>query len=250
MTARNAVAGGAPWTQGGPAPATDSDAPYQLTLSQGLPDEAGAMRLRQDLPEAEWHWITRLRRPEDRLRSLTGRALARRLLGLRLGLAPEAVPLTTGPHGKPMLAGPDPAWHFNIAHSGDLILVGVGPQPLGVDVEHCPDRVSADLWRMVTGVSDATLDPRVFCAHWVRREAVLKTCGLGLTVEPGALRIATPDTTGWAQALGHPAVEGLWVQLLRTAPGHCAALCLSGPPPHNARTLKTLELADWIEAQG
>ncbi|MHA3904196.1 4'-phosphopantetheinyl transferase family protein [Castellaniella sp. WN] len=267
--------------------APDTSAPYRLVLSRGLPDEAGAARLRRDLPEAERRWIDRLRRPDDRLRSLIGRALARRLLGRRLDLAPENVPLRAGPRGKPMLAGGDPgeppspgggapapgtthsAWHFNIAHSGDLVLVGVGPGPLGVDVEHCPDHVDADLWRLATGHPlpapggpGIAPDPQAFCAQWVRREAILKTCGLGLAAGPGALRLAVAEATGWEPVSGRPEVEGLWVRLLWAFPDHCAALCLRGAappmpaacgsgrhdaPPPDAWSLRTLALADWID---
>ncbi len=238
--------------------APDTPAPYQLVLSRGLPDEAGAAHLRRDLPEEEWRWITRLRRPDDRLRSLIGRALVRRLLGRRLDLAPEDVHLDAGPRGKPVLrsGGPGggapesgarqpPAWHFNIAHSGDLVLAGIGPRPLGVDVEHCPDTVDANLWRLVTGRADTAPDPGTFCAHWVRREAVLKACGLGLRAEPGTLRLSEPDDGGWTPVAGRPEVEGLQVRLLQATPDHCAALCLTNTPAPGAWTLKTLALADW-----
>ncbi|GAA0236622.1 hypothetical protein GCM10009125_26920 [Castellaniella daejeonensis] len=247
--------------------APNAATPYRLILSRGLPDDDGAARLRRDLPEAEWRWIARLRRPDDRLRSLVGRALARRLLGRRLDLAPEDVSLSAGPRGKPMLAGGRPgepagpdagarAWHFNIAHSGDLVLVGVGPGPLGVDVEHCPERVDADLWRQVTGLplpapapggSEAAPDPRAFCAQWVRREAVLKACGLGLAAEPGTLRLTGAGDEGWTPVSGRPEVEGLWVRLLWASPAHCAALCLpeTAPRPEDW-PLKTLALSDWI----
>ena len=269
-------------------PTLDAPAPYRLILSRGLPDAAGAERLRRILPEAEGRWIDRLRRPDDRLRSLVGRALVRRLLSARLGLAPEAIPLATGPRGKPMLAGAGPGmppgpdsnaasagtctdWHFNIAHSGDLVLVGVGPGPLGVDVEHCPARVDAALWRQVTGSpapDGSGPDPQAFCVQWVRREAVLKACGLGLAAEPGALRLPDAGETGWAPVTGRPEVESLWVRLLWTSPDHCAALCLSGTtsrpsgapsagerpcaaaPPPDAWSLETLALADWIDDSG
>jgi 4'-phosphopantetheinyl transferase len=268
--------------------APDIPTPYQLVLSRGLPDEAGAARLRRDLPEEEWRWITRLRRPDDRLRSLVGRALVRRLLGRRLDLAPEEVPLGAGPRGKPVLrsGGPGggapassarqpPAWHFNIAHSGDLVLAGIGPRPLGVDVEHCPDSVDANLWRLVAGgpppdpvpgASATAPDPQAFCAQWVRREAVLKACGLGLAAEPGALRLADAQEADWTPVSGLPEAEGLWVRLLWASPEHCAALCLPGmapampsasargPAPHDAPspgawTLRTLALADWADEQ-
>ena len=242
-------------------PLSDSAAPYQLILSRGLPDAAGAARLRQDLPDAEWHWISRLRRTEDRLRSLTGRALVRRLLGQRLGQSPARVRLGTDPHGKPMLADADAhadggdagaaAWHFNIAHSGDLILAGVGPGPLGVDVEHCTSPVDAALWQRVTGQAPAQPqpDPRDFCAQWVRREAVLKACGLGLRIEPAALRLGHGDPAAWTPVSGPPATGGLQVCLLPTPPDHCAALCLPGDAARTAAwSLCRVRLADWITA--
>ncbi|GAA0772147.1 hypothetical protein GCM10009108_00760 [Castellaniella ginsengisoli] len=251
-------------------PHPDPSVPYQVVLSRGLPDEAGAVRLRRDLPEAEWGRIARLRQPDDRLRSLVGRALARRLLGQRLGRAPAKVSLGAGPRGKPMLvetgphaSGMPPALHFNIAHSGDLVLVGVGPEPLGVDVEHCPDSVDAALWRLITGrppPPEAPPDPRALCAHWVRREAVLKACGLGLAAEPGTLRLADADAAGWSRVSGRPEVENLRVRLLWSSPDHCAALCLpdaairppacasAGSPPSESWSLRTQALADWIGA--
>ena len=247
--------------------------PTHLILSRGLPGREEVERLRRDLPASEWHWITRLHRPDDRHRSLVGRALVRRLLAQRLGCTPAAVPLETGPQGKPRLAphtvqrlmnaetpvaDPRP-WHFNVAHSGDQVLVGIGPHPLGVDVEHCPDVVDPALWRHVTGCTGpaapvldqpaALPDPEAFCADWVCREAVLKACGLGLSLEPGVLQRADPECTGWMPVSGRPEVQGLQVRLLWSNPDDCAALCL---PDHATATgtwtLVTYALDDWIDA--
>ena len=246
-------------------------APTQLILSRGLPDRDQAERLRRDLPASEWHWITRLHRPDDRHRSLVGRALVRRLLAQRLGCTPEAVPLEAGPQGKPRLAHPagqDPMasaasvapprpWHFNLAHSGDLVLAGIGPDPLGVDVERCPPTVDPALWRQISGHPEAvsglgqpaTLpSPQAFCADWVCREAVLKACGLGLSLEPGVLQRTAPQDTGWMPVSGRPEVEGLQVRLLWSNPDHCAALCLPGSATTASTwTLVTRALGDWID---
>src|SRR5437899_2360700 len=43
-----------------------------------------------------------------------GRGLLRGLLGDCLGVAPAAVPLAQLPTGKPVLAGENPALHFNV----------------------------------------------------------------------------------------------------------------------------------------
>ncbi|MGB6006654.1 4'-phosphopantetheinyl transferase family protein [Castellaniella sp.] len=237
-------------------------APWIVAL-RGLPDEEQAQRLRRDLPDAEWQWIARLRQPQDRLRSLLGRALARRLLASRMDLSPERVPLTTGLHGKPLLAaapGTAPAWHFSIAHSGDQVLVAVGPHALGVDVETCPDSVDVALFRFATGRepdrsevfraggSEApTLDTQAFCAEWVCREAVLKACGQGLLIEPGRLRLQACGQ-GWQQVAGPPEVCGQHVRLLWTSPAHCAAVSL--PAPRDDWRLTRLDLDAWLAGPG
>ncbi|WP_298014590.1 4'-phosphopantetheinyl transferase superfamily protein [uncultured Castellaniella sp.] len=231
----------------------------RIIALRGLPDEEQARRLRRDLPEAEWQWIARLRQPQDRLRSLLGRALARRLLAPRLDLAPARIPLTTGPHGKPLLAALS-GWHFSIAHSGDQVLAAVGPQALGVDVERCPERVDEALFRFATGREPGRTDPsrdgprdetagttvsdaQAFCAEWVRREAVLKACGLGLTIEPGTLRLRACGQ-GWHRVDGPPEVRGLHVRLLGSSPGYRAALCL--PAPRDDWQLTRLGLDAWL----
>ncbi|WP_323018627.1 hypothetical protein [Castellaniella sp.] len=223
-----------------------------IVALRGLPDEAQAQRLRQDLPQAEQHWITRLHRPQDRLRSLLGRALVRRLLAQRLGAPPAHIALNTGPHGKPQLsalAGAAPVWHFNIAHSGDQVLAAIGPQPLGVDVEACPDTIDAALLQMVMGRRAADrspdLDPRAFCTEWVQREAVLKACGLGLMITPGQLRLHAGGH-GWRSVSGPPATDGLYVRLLWASSTDCAALCLPAPTP--AWQLSQWDLAAWLDA--
>jgi len=230
---------------------------------RGLPDPAQAAQLRRLLPDAEWQWITRLRQPEDRLRSLTARALVRQMLARRLGVPPADIALAAGPRGKPALA--DPAgWHFNLAHSGDHVLAAVGVQALGVDVETCPRRVDAALFRFATGRDpdgaapagpqdggrDGAVPPRrdtqAFCAEWVCREAALKACGLGLSVEPGCLRLQ-PAGEGWLRVAGLPAAESLHVRLLWQSPADCAALCLPAPA---AWRLTRLDLSAWLESAG
>jgi len=228
---------------------------------RGLPDPAQARALRRLLPDAEWQWITRLRQPEDRLRSLTARALVRQMLARRLGVPPAGIALAADPRGKPGLAVPA-GWHFNLAHSGGHVLAAVGRQPLGVDVEACPRRVDNALFRFATGrdpdgagpgglqdgVPPARLpDAQAFCAEWVCREAALKARGLGLSVEPGGLRLRAAGD-GWLRVAGLPAAEDLHVRLLWQSPTDCAALCLAAPDP--AWRLTRLDLSAWMDDAG
>ncbi len=72
------------------------------------------LRLEAPIPADDWAILSpaeadraaRLRQPADRVRSACTRAALRRLLGERIGLPPQDVPLAAGAHGRPALAGP------------------------------------------------------------------------------------------------------------------------------------------------
>ena len=131
-----------------------------------------------------------LRRPDDRERFLLGRGALRRLLGSWLALAPVAVPIESGPHGKPRCpGGPE----FNVSHSGDLILLALHPnRPVGVDVERArqglpwqliarrvlPPQECEALEALAAAAPAAAAD--AFLAAWCRLEARLKAEGRGL----------------------------------------------------------------------
>ncbi|MFM7312379.1 MAG: 4'-phosphopantetheinyl transferase family protein [Cyanobium sp.] len=123
----------------------------------------------------------------DRERFLLARAGLRRLLGAWLDLAPGAVPLESGYHGKPHCPG-GPA--FNVSHAGDLILLALHPErPVGVDVERLrPDRDWPAIARRVLLPAEiAAIEnlpvaerPEGCLAAWCRLEARLKARGDGL----------------------------------------------------------------------
>jgi len=156
----------------------DRRAPLPPPVSMGLEASLTA-------PERQRHGA--YRRPADRERFLLGRAGLRRLLGHWLGLPPQAVPLASGPHGKPHCPG-GPS--FNVSHAGDLILLALHPsQPVGVDVERL--RPGLDWWAIARRVLPAAelealaarptvQRPEAFLAAWCRLEARLKARGDGL----------------------------------------------------------------------
>jgi len=142
-----------------------------------------------DGPERERR--ERFRREEDRQRFLLGRGLLRLALGAWLGRDPCQLRFCPGPHGKPELAGPGAAAiHFNVAHSGDLILLAFHPAcPVGVDVERLRPELAweplarrlleASECRRLEGLS-AGQGAGAFLAAWCRLEARLKARGEGL----------------------------------------------------------------------
>ena len=89
------------------------------------------------LDRAEQERAARFRCPADRVRFLVGRAALRQVLGTWLDCDPAALRFRYGPHGKPVLDGSEQTTpHFNLAHSGNLILLAFHPsRPVGVDVE-------------------------------------------------------------------------------------------------------------------
>jgi 4'-phosphopantetheinyl transferase len=143
-------------------------------------------------------------RERDRLASYTngvvarrftmGRALLREVIGCALGMAPDAVPLQEGLHGKPALAGAlmsRPLW-FSVAHCEELFVVALSrTSDLGVDVERArsieqwervADRVLAPAERaqLQEAVDRGEESGHAFLRYWCRVEAELKAIGCGI----------------------------------------------------------------------
>ena len=78
----------------------------------------------------------RLKRPQDRERSLEAHCAIRRILALQLGIDPRDLEFDTTTVGKPFLARPAQNLEFNPSHSGrhGLIAVARG-RSVGADIE-------------------------------------------------------------------------------------------------------------------
>jgi len=221
-----------------PAPSPHGLLPLLLLLDrrdQAPPARSGCADPRSPAgfaPDAaERERAARYRRPEDRERFLLGRAALRLLLGAWLACDPASLRFRYGPQGKPALDRPEGAApHFNLAHSGDLILLALHPAlAVGVDVErHRPDLA----WQPIAArflppadLADLRAQPPAaqaagFLQLWCRLEARLKASGEGLAglerlrrrgdaeagLAGGALwDVAVPAGYGAAVALAPPA---------------------------------------------
>ncbi|SDD29313.1 4'-phosphopantetheinyl transferase family protein [Actinokineospora iranica] len=139
-------------------------------------------------------------RAVDRARFLTGRVMAKALVGRELGVPPRAVrfdstcPDCDRPHGKPRVGGGP---ELSISHSGDRVAVALAAAPVGVDVEQVVEReLMAELVRMsLTEREQSALTTPVpgFFTYWSRKEAVLKATGKGLAVPMRAIAVSAPD---------------------------------------------------------
>lgn len=124
-----------------------------------------------------------------------GRLRLREMLGELLGVAPAAVPIRIGLHGKPALAraAQGSGLRFSIAHCDDLLLVALTRLgDVGIDVERVrpierwarvADRVFGAPDRAAIGREIAAGDEpsSVFFRFWCRGEAELKAIGCGIS---------------------------------------------------------------------
>ena len=117
------------------------------------------------------------------------RSLVRSVLGRRLSQLPSEVPIGQTDLGKPVVAG---ALHFNVSHSGDLVLLALSAdRAVGIDVERrrAVARVSALMERWLTNAEQRDVERRVdggadisdaFLRVWNLKEARLKALGVGI----------------------------------------------------------------------
>jgi 4'-phosphopantetheinyl transferase len=153
-------------------------------------------RLEAVLDEEERQRAERFRFAPDRERFIAGHGLLRMLLGGALGVAPEAVRMARGAHGKPHLPGGGPP--FNLSDTKDALVVAIGgTDELGVDIETVERRTDHELVAGHYFTPDEVAHiqaggaegKRRFLTLWTRKEAVLKASGVGIMDDLHALRV-------------------------------------------------------------
>jgi len=203
--------------------------------------EAAAHRLEQCLSADERDRMERFRFERDRRRYLIGRGLLRSLLGCYLDVAPQDLRFETTSAGKPHLASGQGQLQFNLAHSGEYVLIAIADgRAVGIDVEEVRDdfdagEVAAHFFSPHEQRELETLTERLkieaFFECWARKEAYVKARGEGLSLpldqfdvslrpgEPARLIATRPD----------PAEASRWqLSGLGVADGYKAALVVEG----------------------
>lgn len=131
----------------------------------------------------------------------------RRLLARRLRCPPALVGLAREPGGKPRLRpGPGRPLHFSLAHAGDHALVAMSAKhPVGVDLELLPGpaQLGADLGPHLSILERQALNclppearDLALLRCWVRKEALLKASGHGLSLPASALTVSLGPDAG------------------------------------------------------
>jgi 4'-phosphopantetheinyl transferase len=168
------------------------------------------------LTEAEQALTGRFRFKKDAVRWRACRAALRMVLGQALECRPEELVLETGEHGKPALAKPHHALHFNLSHCDDLALIALCAEgEVGVDIE------PKDRGNRLLGCEESFCHPEEIAGLpleeerramalmdlWTRKEALLKALGTGMSLAPETVSLANP-------AAPHPRLLGFGVRRL------------------------------------
>ena len=200
---------------------------------------------RIDLPAERVLQLERCLTREERRRGphrRLSRAVLRHVLAGYVCVSPADLPLSGDVDRKPYLESSSAdGLHFNVSHSGDILLLVIGRTPyLGVDLERIRPvrrfdtiarRAFSDGERAAIEALPAELRQTAFYNCWTRKEACVKALGDGVwsafgrwevSVEPGEPpRVLVAD--------GDPTAGPDWsLHHLEPAPGYVGALAVRG----------------------
>lgn len=142
--------------------------------------------------------IDRLRRQEDKKRSLAAEVLLMAALKREKGESADALRFSYGACGKPYLEGPENNYYFNLSHSGSRVLCALAETEVGCDVEQisgrnwkCAERFltqqEADWIRQNTRCGEKLAPGQteayksMLCRLWTLKESFVKNIGTGIT---------------------------------------------------------------------
>lgn len=142
------------------------------------------------LEDGERQKAQAFRLPLMRDRYIAARGLLRQTLAGYLQADPASLKFETGEYGKPCLACG--SLHFNISHSGDLLIIAVADFPdIGIDIENIKPRTSLeslarrcfserefDRWRQLPPAQQL----ETFYRLWTKKEAFVKAVGRGIAL--------------------------------------------------------------------
>jgi 4'-phosphopantetheinyl transferase len=175
---------------------------------------------------------------EDADAYLAAHALAREMLGRALGLAPEAVDIVSGAHGRPEVVGTAVSLRFSLAHTRGAVACAVAHDAdVGVDVE--PLTRVVNLERMVPRVCSAAERAALaalpdeqrserFLALWTLKEACSKALGLGIGAGLSRIDVAWTDEMPRVQFAAPLREQDAhwWLQQHRLDDAHLVALAV------------------------
>ncbi|PKD39836.1 hypothetical protein CWO84_13355 [Methylomonas sp. Kb3] len=179
-------------------------------------------------------------REPDRRRYVAAHGKLRRILATYLRIPPDTIALATHEHGKPFIVGDERhGIKFNMAHSGDFLLVGVSSgYDIGVDIEVWSDSVDyeavldlcfADAERYFWNTLPVEQRQAFFYRLWTRKESFVKAVGLGLGLDVAQVVTAPGGPSRFLSLPSGCGEPGDWsLTDLELATGLSGALTISG----------------------
>lgn len=156
-----------------------------------------------------WEKVNKIKKEEDRLRSLAAGILLS--YGLREnGIDLDACQLTTGTHGKPQVAGCE-GLHFNLSHTGNYAVAVFSDAPVGIDIEHWRTLKQMLLDKCYTKDEQAWIQSQpdkemAFVRLWTAKESYVKWSGEGITFSLKNIEIkrGSSDIEVWRDGIRQP----------------------------------------------
>lgn len=215
----------------------DRKQPKDVTLWLSLADTTlDQHSFLTQLSDAERQRFDDMTLPRRRAEFATARALQRFALAEATGIAPDRLSFTKGAHGKPAHASVE----FNITHCRGLVACAVSHQhPVGLDAEPLSrgDQVIEVMKRVFTAFECARLNElelaqkqRAAIELWTLKEAVMKECGKGMSLEPASFSV---DVKEDRLALQNPRLN---LSLYHLGQAHSLAICTKANAPLNIET--------------
>lgn len=157
---------------------------------------------------------------DDRQRQgfLARRRIARAILAAEAGVDPQAVTITHGESGEPIVAMPGGRFHLSFSARADIALIGIARSPIGVDIEIIGpgmliplNMLRADERTLLEALPEGAR-ASAFCRLWTAKEAVVKALHCGFQMPPEAIHV-----DGWNTG------DTLTLTALETRPGGVTA---------------------------
>lgn len=203
--------------------------------SMELPDGAAVDidGLSRMLSEGRQEKIRSRRFPKDKLQALGAGLLLDH--GLReYGLRERDVRMAYGDNGKPYLVD-YPGLHFNLSHSGTMVMAVFSDCPAGCDVEQVQaarmgvaQRFFAEPeLKMLTELSSGERQDELFFRLWTLKESYLKATGEGMRMALDSFVFSLEGGAPKVYAAGKGVPEEFAFHEF-SVPGYSAAACLKG----------------------
>jgi 4'-phosphopantetheinyl transferase len=144
---------------------------------------------------------TNYHREKDKNSFITSRGTLRFLLGNYLAINPGDIEIHSGANKKPLLKNiSNHHLHFNISHSGEWVVIAIGPLEVGVDLERINKGFSyQEIIEVAFNneeknfVQNSSQPEKDFYLLWTRKESLVKATAKGLDKD----LIAVPSLDGF-----------------------------------------------------